>query len=140
MINNHPNCDDDDVPRGQPIDPSIVAQSQRCFTSIRLDTYRCVRPTERDLLTIPWGPKVDVLVDPRGAAGVLGGTVRLVARTAGTEIELASATIIDPEAPVLLSGGCGCDEYVVKARLGTDPGALVKRIESYVFARVYSGL
>ena len=140
-MNSHESADCEGAPRSTPpVDPSIAAQSQRFFTSVRADTYRCVHVREKDLLALPWGPMIDVLFDPKGAPGIVGGTVRLMARTAGTEIQIASATITDPNAPISLSGECGCDEYVVKASLGSDPGPMVRRIESYVFARVYSGV
>jgi hypothetical protein len=73
---------------------------------------------------------IDVVFDPKGALGIVGGTVRIMARTPGTEAEIASATITSPDQPLSLSGACGCDEYVVKASLGSDPGAAARATES----------
>ncbi len=142
MTINQPMLDDDDCDdrrRAPPVDPRIAQQSDRLFTSFRSDTYKHVRAREKDILAVPWGPRVDVIFDAKGALGVVGGTVRLMARTAGTEVEIASATITSPDQVLALSGECGCDEYVVKASLGTDPGPNARRTESYFFARVYAG-
>jgi hypothetical protein len=65
--------------------------------------------------------------------------VRIMARTAGTEVEIGSLTISAPDQPLAISVATGCDEYVVKASLGTDPGSGAKQVESYFFARVYDG-
>ncbi len=134
--------DDDEMESrrcGPPIDPKVAQLSDRLFTSFRADVYRHVRLREKDVLAMPWGPLIDVLFDPKGALGIVGGTVRIMARSAGTEVEVASATVTSPDQPLALSASCGCDEYVVKASLGSDPGGGARRTESYFFARVYSG-
>ena len=121
-----------------PVDPQLKAASDRLFTSYRADTYRCVRPLEKEMLAMPWGPRMDVVFDPKGAPGILGGRLRVMARTAGAEVEIANVPITSDTLPITLSVANGCDEYVVKATLGSDPGNLTRRVESYVFARVYN--
>jgi len=98
-----------------------------------------VRLREVDVLAVPWGPRIDVMFDPKGAPGIVGGKIRVMARTAGTEIEIGNAVILSPDQPVTISVASGCDEYVVKAQLGSDPGLTARPVESYFFARVYDG-
>lgn len=120
------------------VDDSINL-TDRYFVSLRKEAYKTVRTQEADHLVLPWGPRIDVVFDPKGAPGVLNGRVRLVGRTRGArEFEIAVATITNADQPVTLSGSFACDEYVVKASAGSDPGN-VRVPESYSFARVYDG-
>lgn len=132
-------CDQASVTRDPNVDPQMRSASDRYFTSYRAEGYKCVRPTERDILAVPWGPRIDVLFDPKSAPGSVGGRVRVMARTGSTEIEIASAPIISDAQPIALTASGGCDEYVVKAVLGSDPGASARRVDSYVYARIYTG-
>ena len=124
---------------GPVLDPRLATQSDRFFSSFRAEAYKCVRPTEKDVLALPWGPRLDVMFDPKGAPGIVGGRVRVMARSAGTEVEIANVLLASAEQPVALTAMGGCDEYVIRASLGSDPGANTKRIESYIYARVYNG-
>ena len=129
----------DSSKRGPSVDPTLRGVSDQLFVNVRSETYRCMRIKEADILAVPWGPRVDIMFDPKGALGVVGGTVRVMARTAGTEVEIGKLSIADANTPLALSVASGCDEYVVKAVLGTDPGPTAKQVESYFFARVYNG-
>jgi hypothetical protein len=40
---------------------------------LRSEAYRCVRLKEADILAVPWGPRVDVMFDPKSAPGIVGG-------------------------------------------------------------------
>lgn len=120
-----------------PVDPAFRDISDRYFVSIRSETYRSVRVREADVLALPWGPRLDVTFDPKGAPGILGGRVRVVARTGGTEVELANAVVANPDQPITFSVSTACDEYVVRAQLGFDPGPSARQVESYFFARVH---
>jgi hypothetical protein len=122
-----------------PVDPTMKGISDRFFTSVRADAYKCIRPQERDVLVVPWGPRIDVVFDPKGAAGIVGGRVRVMARTSGAEVEIANLPLLASDQPVSTSVAMGCDEYVIKAQLGSDPGMNARRTDSYVFARVYHG-
>ena len=138
-VSTRTNDDDDCMTRqGPALDPKLSQQSDRVFSSFRADAYRHVRLREKDILAMPWGPVIDVVFDPKGAMGIVGGLVRIMARTAGTEVEVAAATITSADQPLSLHAACGCDEYVVKASLGADPGPNARRTESYFFARVYA--
>ena len=121
-----------------PLDPAMRDVSDRYFVNIRSECYRSVRVREADMLALPWGPRIDVMFDPRSAPGIVGGRVRVMARTAGTEVEAASVVISNPDQPFAISVAAGCDEYVVRAQLGFDPGPNARQVESYFFARVYS--
>lgn len=115
-----------------------IQTSERYFVSLRKEAYRAVKTQEAEHLTLPWGPRIDVVFDPKGAPGLLNGRVRLMGRTRGArEFELASMTITNADAPITLSASFACDEYVVKASAGSDPGLSVRIPESYFFARVY---
>jgi hypothetical protein len=133
-------CPDSDSDRAAaaPLDPALAGMSDRFFTSLREETYRAVRPTERDMLAIPWGPRLDVIFDPKGAPGMLGGRVRIMARTSGTEVEIANVPILSADQPITVTASQACDQYVIKASLGSDPGLQARRVESYFFARVFS--
>jgi hypothetical protein len=124
---------------GPAIDPALRSISDRYFVNIRSETYRSVRLKEADVLAVPWGPRIDVMFDPKGAPGIIGGKVRVMARTAGTEVEIGNLSITSADQPLAISIASGCDEYVVKAQLGTDPGPGAHSVESYFFARVYDG-
>ena len=139
-LDNNPSSDDfcDRPSLPAPVDPRIAALSDKYFTSFRSDTYKQLRFREAEVLAVPWGPRIDVIMDPRSAPGAVGGRVRLFARTSGTEIEIGSAFLSAVDQAVTLSGGIGCDEYVIKASLGSDPGPNAKAVESYFFARVYA--
>ncbi len=120
------------------VDDSI-GLTDRYFVSLRKEAYKTVRTQEADHLVLPWGPRIDAVFDPRGAPGVLNGRVRLLGRTRGSKaFELATATITNVDQPVTLSASFACDEYVVTASAGTDPGN-TRIPESYFFARVYDG-
>lgn len=120
------------------VDPELTALSDRFFVSLRRDAFRPVRTQESELLAMPWGPRIDVIFHPKSAPGLVNGRVRLFARTTGGgDVEVAAETIRSADAPVRLSASMGCDEYVVKASAGTDPGPGARIPESYVFARVY---
>ncbi len=122
---------------GRRVDPTLRGISDRFFVNIRSETYRCVRVREVDMLAVPWGPRLDIMFDPKGAPGIVGGKVRIMARTAGAEVEISNTIILSPDQPITVSVATGCDEYVVKAQLGTDPGPNARTVESYFFARVY---
>lgn len=116
-----------------------IQTTERYFVSLRKEADKTLRLAEAEILLLPWGPRIDVVFDPRGSQGALNGRVRLMGRTRGArEFEIAAVTISNPEQPVTLTGGFACDEYVVKASAGSDPGN-VRVPESYVFARVYDG-
>jgi hypothetical protein len=134
-----PSSDDSTRRRSPPVDPKLRKASDEFFVSFRSETYRCVRLRETDMLAVPWGPRVDVIFDPKGAPGIIGGTLRVMARTSGTEVELANVPVTSATTPIAISVAAGCDEYVVKAVLGTSPGPNAQRVESYFFARVYAG-
>ena len=119
------------------VDPALRSASDRFFVSVRAETYRCVRDRETDMLALPWGPRLDVTFDPKGAPGIVGGRVRVMARTAGTEIEVANIAILNPNQPIGLTLAMGCDEYVIKAQLGSNPGPASPTVESSFYARVY---
>lgn len=120
------------------VDPNAKNASDRLFVSLRNDSFKEVRTRARTVLTMPWGPRIDVIFDPKGAAHMLGGKVTLAARTAGTEIEITSAFVTNVEKPLSLSGALACDEYVVYASAATEPSPQLRRIECYAFARVYA--
>lgn len=130
-------CDTD--MRTPPVDPSMRSISDRFWTSIRSEASRCIRETrEREVLAVAWGPRIDVTFDPKKAPNLLGGTVRIMGRTPGTEVELASAPVTAVDKPIVLSASTACDEYVVKVAAGTNTGVNDPMVESYTFARVYS--
>lgn len=104
----------------------------------RREVFRAVDERETTMLAIPWGPRVDVFFNPLEQVGMAGGTVHLYARTPGGQIEIASAAIPTPAAPVKLSGAFACDHYVVTAQLGTAAPAGPSETESYVFACSYA--
>lgn len=139
LNNSSTNDDSCPCPESTPqVDPRLAALSDKYFTSFRKDDYKQLRLREAEILAVPWGPRIDVTMDPRSVPGALGGRVRLMARTAGAEVEIASVMFTAADQAVVLSGGVGCDEYVVKASLGSDPGPNAPAKESYVFARVYA--
>jgi len=78
----------DSSKRGPSIDPALRSVSDQFFVNVRSEAYRCVRIKETDILAVPWGPRVDVMFDPKGALGIVGGKIRVMARTAGTEVEI----------------------------------------------------
>lgn len=130
-------CDTD--MRTPPVDPSMRSISDRFWTSLRSEATRCIRATtDREVLAVAWGPRIDVTFDPKKAPNLLGGTLRLMARTTGTEVEIASAPITATDKPITLSASLGCDEYVVKVAAGTNASTNDPMVESYFFARVYS--
>jgi hypothetical protein len=130
-------CDTDT--RTPPVDPSMRSISDRFWTSLRSEAFRCIRATiEREVLAVAWGPRIDVTFDPKKAPNLLGGTLRLMGRTTGTEVELASAPIIAVDKPITLSAATGCDEYVVKVAAGTNAATNDPMVDSYFYARVYS--
>ncbi len=125
--------------RGPTVDPTMRSLSDRFWTSIRSEAFRCIRETrERDVLAVAWGPRIDVTFDPKKAPNLLGGTLRLMGRTTGTEVELASAPIIATDKPITLAASTACDEYVVKVAAGTNASTNDPMVESYFYARVYS--
>ncbi len=129
----------DNTNRGPQVDPSMRSISDRFWTSVRSEAFRAIRETmEREILALPWGPRIDVTFDPRKAPNLLGGTVRLMGRTPGSEVELARAPITAVDMPILLTAATGCDEYVVKVSAGTNAANTDPMVESYFFARVYS--
>jgi hypothetical protein len=134
-----PSSDDCTQLRNPPVDPNLRRASDELFVSVRSETYRCVRVKETDMLAVPWGPRVDVMFDPKGAPGIVGGTIRVMARTSGTEVEIGNVPITSATTPIAISVATACDEYVVKALLGSSPGPNAQRVESYFFARVYDG-
>ena len=130
-------CDTDT--RTPLVDPTMRGISDRYWTSIRSEAFRCIRATaEREILATPWGPRIDVTFDPKKAPNLLGGTLRLMGRTTGTEVELASAPITAVDKPITLSASTGCDEYVVKVAAGTNAGTNDPMVDSYFYSRVYS--
>jgi hypothetical protein len=125
--------------RTPPVDPTMRSISDRFWTSIRSEAFRCIRETrEREVLAVAWGPRIDVTFDPKKAPNLLGGTLRLMGRTTGTEVELASAPITATDKPITLAASTACDEYVVKVAAGTNAGTSDPMVESYFYARVYS--
>ncbi len=130
-------CDNNS--RGPNVDPSMRGISDRFWTSVRSEAFRAIREKmEREVLALPWGPRIDVTFDPRKAPNLLGGTVRLMGRTPGSEVELARAPITAVDQPITLRGATGCDEYVVKVSAGTNAATSDPMVDSYFFARVYS--
>jgi hypothetical protein len=128
-----------DTSTGFDIDAGARAISDRYFVNVRSETYRCLRMRGAMVFSTPWGPRMDLIFDPKGASHVVGGTIRVLARTAGTEVEVASVTITSVDQPVALTVAVGCDEYVVQASSGSDPPGGTKPLDCYFFARVYDG-
>jgi hypothetical protein len=122
-----------------PIDAQHRELSGRAFVSYSSDAFRCVAQKEADVLTMPWGPRIDVVFHPKNAPGAVGGRVRVLGRVKGAEVELANAPINAADTPITLSAAFGCEAYAVRASLGSDPGPSAPRVETYVFARVYDG-
>lgn len=94
------------------------------------------KETEDSILTLPWGPAVNVMFDPQGTFAT-NLTVRLYGVWEGSKVRIASSTIeAGSNAPVLLSGGIGCDSYLVTAQLDAAPATL---LETLVVGYVYEG-
>jgi hypothetical protein len=102
------------------------------------EVYRDVGMSETRVLTMPWAPRIDVIVLPRNFANVSGGMVRILARVPGAEIEIASAAVIPPN-PLRLSAAAGCESYVVQASLMFTNPAGAAPVDTYVYARVHHG-
>jgi hypothetical protein len=124
--------------------PPPVAQrdkdlSDKAFVSYSSDAYRCVTTKEADILTMPWGPRMDIVFHPKSAPHALGGRLRVLGRVKGAEIELASLPIQSADAPMTASVAFGCDAYAIRASLASEPPPNSPRVESYVYARVYDG-
>jgi hypothetical protein len=122
-----------------PLDPRAAALSEQVFPTVKNETMKRLTTTEEDVLVLPWGPRIDVMIEPRRHPGIVGGRARLMARTRFSEIEIASATFTSMDAPITLSGGHGCDEYVIRAAAFTDPGINQEVPESFFYARIYEG-
>jgi hypothetical protein len=113
--------------------------SDKAFVSYSADAFKQVTTKEADILVMPWGPRLDVIFDPKGAPGFAGGSVRIYGRTKNGDMELASTVIQSAGAPVRLTAEYGCDAYAIRAVLGSEPPATgAPRVESYVYARVYA--
>lgn len=143
MATPNPNqqCGMNHDPAAPTVDPELMSLSDRFFVSLRKEAYRTLKTQEAEHLAMPWGPRIDVVFHPKGAPGVVSGRLRIMARTKGAgDIEIASANITSSDTPISLSASFGCDEYVVKASSGIDPGPGARLPESYFYARVYAGL
>ena len=93
--------------------------------------------SETSILNVPWGPNVDILFDPQNIASFAGGKVVLYAQCRGIRAKLSSVTITDITKPLWLTGGAGCENYVVTAQLGS--AAAVPQPACRVVGTSYSG-
>lgn len=105
----------------------------------RAESFPTVLSTgsETPILNIPWGPNVDVIFDPRGNAAYVGGKVVLYGQDRGTRAKISSVTITDASQAVALSGGFGCESYVVTAQLGS--AQPTPTLEARCVGKSYSG-
>lgn len=92
---------------------------------------------ESPILSVPWGPNVDVLFHPRGTVSFVGGKVVLYAESRGVRAKLSSVTITDASKGYWLTGGAGAERYVVTAQLGSAPAS--PQTPASVVATSYSG-
>jgi hypothetical protein len=122
-----------------PEESDELDELEAVYRRVRRTTYKTVGTKETTVLTLRWGPTVDVLFDPKNAPGSAGGTVRIYARTPGGQIEIARATIANPPVPLLLTASAGCDHYVVTATLGSAPPAGSRSVDCYAYACSYAG-
>ena len=121
-----------------PVDPAKKTLSDRFWSSLRGESNRCIRTTQdTDVLVMPWGPRIDVSFDAKRAPNLQNGRVRIMARTAGAEVEIASTFITTIEKAMFLSASQGCDEYIVRVNAAANATSDQANIQSYFFARVY---
>lgn len=91
---------------------------------------------ETQVLALPWGPAVDVMFDPQGAAQS-AITVRLYAVWEGTKVLVDQKVIAAASTlAVLLSATVGADSYVVTAQPAAVPSPAVEQL---VVGYVYEG-
>lgn len=104
--------------------------------------YKAVTSDTREtqMLRIPWGPRLSVLFDPRGATNIGGGTVNVYAIIEADQFLVR--TVLIPVAgpmPVILVEA-GCDSFLVTTTLGTPLAAgTTQDVECFVYASTYAG-
>jgi len=101
--------------------------------------------TETTLVRIPWGPRLSVLFDPRGATNIVGGFLFVYGMAESTSIQLSKSPVLTSAAgepiPFRVLEEAGCDGYIVTATLGTPlPAGTTQTIESFVYAATYAGV
>ena len=131
-------------PEPRPKDAVNAAAGERdaVFPRTVRKVYKAVTSDTRatQMLRIPWGPRLSVLFDPRGATNIGGGTVSVYAVIEADEFLVSATTIpaLGPMTPILVEAGC--DTFLVTATLGTPLAAgATQAVECFVYASTYAG-
>ena len=131
-------------PEPRPKDAVNAAAGERdaVFPRTVRKVYKAVTSDTRatQLLRIPWGPRLSVLFDPRGATNIGGGTVTVYAIIEADQFVAQEVTIpVAGPMPVILVEA-GCDSFLVTATLGTPLAAgETQAVECFVYASTYAG-
>jgi len=124
-----------------PINAAAGGQPDAMFRRTVRKTFKAIASStqETTLLRVPWGPRLSVLFDARGAIGIGGGKLIVYAVVESSQIPLSSTPIAAPASTLAVLAEAACDSYLVTAILGTalPPGAT--QVESYVYAGSYAG-
>jgi len=128
------------APEG-PINAAAGGEPDATFPRTVRKAFKAVTSATQEtaLVRIPWGPRLSVLFDPRGAIGIEGGKLLVYAVVESSQILLSTTAIATPPAPLALLAEAACDSYLVTAVLGTPLPAGAAQVESYVYAGTYAG-
>ncbi len=110
--------------------PRTVRKAYKAITSATEET---------SLVRIPWGPRFSMVFVPRGAAGIVGGRLRVYAVLESDQVSIFDVAIASAADAIPFVGEIGCDSFLVAATLGAPLPAGGKQVESYVYACTYAG-
>ena len=124
-----------------PINAAAGGQPDATFPRTVRKTFKAITsPTQETiLLRIPWGPRLSVLFDARGAVGIGGGKLLIYAVVESSQIPLSSTAIPTTTSTLAVLAEAACDSYLVTAILATPLPPGTSQIESYVYAGSYAG-
>ena len=124
-----------------PINAAAGGQPDATFPRTVRKTFKAITsPTqETTLLRIPWGPRLSVLFDARGAIGIGGGSLLIYGIVESSQILLSTTAIAGPTTTLAVLAEAACDSYLVTAILGTPLPPGTTQVESYVYAGTYAG-
>jgi hypothetical protein len=129
------------APDGGPINAAAGGQPDATFPRTVRKAFKAITSLtqETTLLRIPWGPRLSVLFDARGAIGIGGGSLLVYAVVESSQILLSTTPIPTPTSTLAVLAEAACDSYLVTATLATPIPAGATQVESYVYAGTYAG-
>ena len=126
---------------GGPVNAAAAGQPDATFPRTLRRVFKAITSATQEtlLVRIPWGPRLSVLFDPRGATGITGGSLFVYAIVESAQVLLSSTPIAVSTQAFRVLEEAACDAYLVTATLGTPLPAGASQLESYVYAGTYAG-